>query len=133
MGVVKTKRRARAAIWWLMINSDIDELVQRCPLCQPTRSSQPREPACMAKPPEFPFQDVAVDLFCLNGKGFLVYVDRINPIHLGPVINPIRLRADNGPQFRSGEFSSFLDEHPVKLSLTSPYNPRSNGLAESAV
>eukprot|EP00095_Tigriopus_kingsejongensis_P008839 snap_masked-scaffold15_size728074-processed-gene-0.6 protein:Tk08839 transcript:snap_masked-scaffold15_size728074-processed-gene-0.6-mRNA-1 annotation:"PREDICTED: uncharacterized protein K02A2.6-like" len=78
MGVLKTKRRARAAIWWPMINFDIDELVQRCPLCQLTRSSQPREPACMAKPPEFPFQDVAVDLFYLNGKCFLVYVDRMS-------------------------------------------------------
>eukprot|EP00095_Tigriopus_kingsejongensis_P007452 snap_masked-scaffold574_size133225-processed-gene-0.9 protein:Tk07452 transcript:snap_masked-scaffold574_size133225-processed-gene-0.9-mRNA-1 annotation:"PREDICTED: uncharacterized protein K02A2.6-like" len=108
----------------------------------------------MAKPPEFPFQDVAVDLFYLNGKCFLVYVDRmsfwfeVTRFTSDPsstqVIQalrrwfatfgiPVRLRADNELQFRFGEFSSFLDEHSVQLSLTSPFNPRSNGLAESAV
>eukprot|EP00095_Tigriopus_kingsejongensis_P008507 maker-scaffold181_size278858-snap-gene-0.14 protein:Tk08507 transcript:maker-scaffold181_size278858-snap-gene-0.14-mRNA-1 annotation:"PREDICTED: uncharacterized protein K02A2.6-like" len=54
MGVVKTKRRARAAIWWPMIDRDINNLVERCALCQLTRASQPREPACMASAPDFP-------------------------------------------------------------------------------
>eukprot|EP00095_Tigriopus_kingsejongensis_P004742 maker-scaffold1127_size61050-snap-gene-0.12 protein:Tk04742 transcript:maker-scaffold1127_size61050-snap-gene-0.12-mRNA-1 annotation:"hypothetical protein DAPPUDRAFT_269522" len=46
---------------------------------------------------------------------------------------PVPLLADNGPQFCSAEFSSFLTTFSVQLSLSSPYNPRSSGLAESAV
>eukprot|EP00095_Tigriopus_kingsejongensis_P003803 snap_masked-scaffold1359_size45765-processed-gene-0.0 protein:Tk03803 transcript:snap_masked-scaffold1359_size45765-processed-gene-0.0-mRNA-1 annotation:"hypothetical protein DAPPUDRAFT_269522" len=46
---------------------------------------------------------------------------------------PVRLRADNGPQFRSAEFASFLEGLSIQLSLTSPYIPCSNGLADSAV
>eukprot|EP00095_Tigriopus_kingsejongensis_P000482 snap_masked-scaffold1228_size54408-processed-gene-0.6 protein:Tk00482 transcript:snap_masked-scaffold1228_size54408-processed-gene-0.6-mRNA-1 annotation:"hypothetical protein DAPPUDRAFT_269522" len=103
---------------------------------------------------QIPFEDVAVDLFALAGKCFLVYVDRLSFWFEVAFFNsdpssaqvikkmmpwfstfgiPVRLRADNGPQFRPAEFSAFLAEHGVAISLSSPYNPRSNGLAESAV
>ena len=45
---------------------------------------------------------------------------------------PRSIRSDGGPQFR-GEFSSFCEKNNIKHELSAPYNPRSNGLAESAV
>ena len=45
---------------------------------------------------------------------------------------PRSIRSDGGPQFR-GEFSIFCEKSNIKLELSAPYNPRSNGLAESAV
>ena len=45
---------------------------------------------------------------------------------------PETLRTDFGPQFR-GEFGTFCQEHGIKHEVSSPYFPRSNGLAESAV
>eukprot|EP00095_Tigriopus_kingsejongensis_P001741 snap_masked-scaffold1923_size24897-processed-gene-0.5 protein:Tk01741 transcript:snap_masked-scaffold1923_size24897-processed-gene-0.5-mRNA-1 annotation:"hypothetical protein DAPPUDRAFT_269522" len=108
----------------------------------------------MAAVPEYPFQDVGADLFSLHGRTFLILVDCMSlwfEIHRftndpssGQVIKclrrwfcqfgiPARLRSDNGHQLRSQEFSAFLARYSVCLSLTTPYNPRSNGLAESAV
>ena len=45
---------------------------------------------------------------------------------------PSILRSDGGPQFRS-EFDEYCKKNSIKHELSSPYNPESNGLAESAV
>ena len=45
---------------------------------------------------------------------------------------PRSIRSDGGPQFR-GEFSAFCERFGISHELASPYNPRSNGLAESGV
>ena len=42
------------------------------------------------------------------------------------------IRSNGGPQFCS-EFVQFCDENGIKHELSSPYNPRANGLAESGV
>ena len=42
------------------------------------------------------------------------------------------MRSDGGPQF-CGEFAKFCDQNGIKHELSAPYNPRSNGLAESGV
>src|SRR6056300_1082297 len=46
--------------------------------------------------------------------------------------HPLRIRTDGGPQFR-GPFRDFCDTHDIVHEASSPYNPQSNGLAESAV
>ena len=43
------------------------------------------------------------------------------------------LVSDGGPPFNSAEFKSFLYEWDVEHIVTSPYNSRSNGQAESSV
>ena len=45
---------------------------------------------------------------------------------------PDYIRSDQGPQFRQ-EFDKFCADNSINHDLSSPYNPESNGLAESAV
>ena len=40
---------------------------------------------------------------------------------------PLQLVSDNGPQFMSSEFVSFLKENGVKHVRCTPYHPSSNG------
>ena len=46
---------------------------------------------------------------------------------------PEVLLSDNGPQFVSTEFAAFCDLYGITHITTSPYWPRGNGKAESAV
>ena len=46
---------------------------------------------------------------------------------------PEQLVSDNGPQFVSEEFESFLHRNGVKHIRSSPYHPASNGAAERLV
>ena len=41
--------------------------------------------------------------------------------------------SDNGPQFRSAEFETFLAENGIKHILTPPYHSTSNDMAERFV
>ena len=45
---------------------------------------------------------------------------------------PLSIYSDNGPKFR-GPFREFCDKFGIAHVTSSPYNPSSNGLAESAV
>lgn len=46
---------------------------------------------------------------------------------------PQQLVSDNGPQFSSVEFATFLVRNGVKHIRSSPYHPSTNGLAEHFV
>ena len=46
---------------------------------------------------------------------------------------PEEIRSDKGPQFASLLFAEFTKDWSIKHRTSSPRNPRSNGLAESAV
>lgn len=99
-----------------------------------------------------PMDAVSVDLFDLEGKTFLVMVDRFSGFPFvcrmsslstdavwkklkawfHEVGFPKRLKSDGGPQFRQ-KFAEICTEFGIIVEQSSPYNPRSNGLAEAAV
>lgn len=97
-------------------------------------------------------QGVSVDIFEFKGVSFLVMADRFSgfpfiaklsrtsteavcEIMLGWFCDyglPCTIKSDNGPQFR-GPFEKFCEELNINHETSSPYNPRSNGLAEATV
>ena len=46
---------------------------------------------------------------------------------------PCQVHSDNGGAFKSKEWADFRDSHHIKHTLSVPYNPRSNSLAEKSI
>lgn len=98
-------------------------------------------------------QTVGLDLFNAGGKGYLIMVDRYSGYPFVQRLSsttsaavvcalagwcelfglPSVIWVDGGPQFRCQEFFAFCKGKDIAVETSSPYNPRSNGLAEAAV
>ena len=132
--------------------SDVHLLVHKCEICRPFLPSQGREPLIPGTTATGPMTDVGTDLFQIGHNHYLVMVDRysnfpfvskltkLNTSSITKVLTDWfntfgwaeRLRSDNGPQFRT-EFQEFCTKNFIIHENSSPYNPQSNGLSESAV
>ena len=132
--------------------NDIKQITERCDPCQKYRSSNPNTKTIADTTMEAPLFSVGTDIFHINGQNWLVMVDRstgfpfaakLPSLNTSAVINQLQtwfrdlgypkiIRSDNGPQFRA-DFTAFCSSRNIKHETSSPYNPQSNGLAESAV
>jgi len=151
-GVVKTRKAAQQLYFWPGMTNNIKMMVESCTICQEKLPSQSVEAALEGDFPELPMDAVGVDLFDVAGNTWLLMVCRFSGF---PFIRKLKkldtaavtlvlkqwfvdfgfprsIRTDGGPQFRS-DFGAFCEEFKIKHELSSPYNPRSNGLAESNV
>ena len=109
------------------MSSDISDKVSKCPECITKQSKQAEQPLITRPLPDYPWQRIAVDLFELNGKHFMVQVDtfsRFPEILYLPttsstaVIAKIKnsfarfgvaqeILSNKGPQFSSAVFAEF--------------------------
>ena len=153
-GVVRMKQLARAYVWWPGLDGDIEKHVQHCSACQENLSSPPLAPVLPIRWPSRPWARIHVDLAgpFLN-RTFLVVVDAHTKwleAHVLPSATssatitclrrifatfgvPEILVSDNGPNFVSQEFETFLKRNGIIHKTSAPYHPASNGLAERAV
>ena len=98
---------------------------------------------------------MAADFFSYGNREYLAYVDRasgwvsvccfnkigVTTKEIIPYIRkffvefgiPEKFERDQGPQFSSNEFQTFLNKWGVEWVPSSPHYPQSNGLAESSV
>ena len=145
--------RARSAVYWPEMNKEIEKEVGKCIACKETQNNQCKEEIFQTEAPSYPFQIVAADLFYWNGQDFLLVVDyysryweimKLCEINSSSVIKQLKnmflrvgipeiLRSDNGPQFSSQEFRKFTQSWYFQHITSSPYYPKSNGLAEQYV
>ena len=73
-GMVRCRLRAKSSIWWPGLSKQLTAYIHACPVC--ARTARPRkEPLIPTTLPEYPWQQVATDLFTLNGSDYLVIVD----------------------------------------------------------
>jgi transposase InsO family protein len=153
LGIVKCKQRAREAVFWPGMNSDIEKAVQDCCKCAEFQNQQRAEPLKPTKTPEMPYEMVGCDLFEFDSKKYLLIVDYyskyIDTMELqnectSSVVRamkstfachgiPRRLRSDNGPQFSSYEFKTFCKSYGIQHETSSPHFQSSNGEAERAI
>lgn len=153
MGMVKCKNRAKEVIFWISMNSHIEDVVSNCPACTEHQSCNPKEPMIAHKLPDRPWENVATDLFELDNEHYLIVVDyysryfeseRMTTATSSVVINkmkaifarhgiPEKVVSDNGPQFSAQEFARFASEWHFSHVTSSPTYLQSNGLAEKVV
>ena len=150
-GIAKTRQLARQLYYWPGLSNDVKLLVENCHACfghLPAQQQMPLNPTTASHP----LEHTSADLFSLRGKSYLAYSDRFSGMLWCERLNsttttavtgvlerwmyetgfPRSIRTDGGPQFR-GPFKAWCNDLHITHEVSSPYNPQSNGHAESAV
>lgn len=150
-GVVRMKSLARSYVWWPGIDSQIELQAKSCHSCQRVQRDPGQAPLHPWMWPSSPWERVHVDFAGpFEGHMYMVVVDAHSKwpeVHIMDSTTssktiqvlwglfsrygiPHVLVSDNGPQFCSEEFGTFLKSNGVKHIRSAPYHPASNGLAE---
>ena len=144
--------QARNTVFWPRISHDIQELIERCIICQEHGKSQPIVGITQELPP-FPWHTLATDIFYWKRMDFLMVADVFSKYFLvRKLINststavcaeiativtelglPHVIRSDNGPCYSSKEFQQMLQRYNITHHTSSPHHPRSNGFVERMV
>ena len=152
-GIEACRTRAREFVFWISINNDLKELVEKCDICQSQQNSTPIIQKYVSEVPPHPWHMIGSDLFYFQRIDFLVVVDYFSKYliirkipsstssavikELGMIFSefgkPQIFRSDNGPCYSSQEFKFFMQNWLIKHRTSSPHYPQSNGLAESMV
>ena len=152
-GIEACRSRAREFVFWVNINNDLKEMVEKCDICQSQQNSTTSIQKYVSEVPPHPWHTLGSDLFYFQRIDFLVVVDYFFKYlivrnipnstssavikELGLIFsefgNPLVFRSDNGPCYSSQEFKFFMQNWLVEHRTSSPHYPQSNGLAESMV
>lgn len=153
-GVLKMKSLARGHCWWPGISYDIERICKNCIDCNKIKANPEKVPLHSWEVPTKPFERVHLDFAgpFMNAYYFIL-VDaytRWPEIHIIKNITTLNtvtllrkifatyglpkiLVSDNGPSLVSYEFKKFLQENGIRHTLSAPYHPATNGLAEKYV
>ena len=144
--------QARNTVFWPKMMYDIQELIERCIICQEHGRSQPIIGITQELPP-FPWHTLATDIFYWKRMDFLIVTDVFSKYflvrklanstsavvcaELATIVTELGLphiiRSDNGPCYNSKEFQQFLQRYKITHYTSSPHHPRSNGFIERMV
>ncbi|CAK8685732.1 unnamed protein product [Clavelina lepadiformis] len=146
------KRRLREKVWWPGIDKDSERFCKSCYGCQLVSKPASPEPISSTELPAGPWQHLAVDLIgpLPSGDSIFVVVDYYSRYFEVDVMKstvsekiiaslermftthglPLSITSDNGPQFVSGEFKSYLDEQSIHHRKVTPIWPQANGEVE---
>ena len=153
LGIENCKKQARQALFWPLINKELEYMISKCPTCLTYRNRQPSETPIKHEIPDHPWTKCAADLFRLQGHYYLLIVDyyskfiaveNLKNSQSETVINkckkvfsqfgiPKELITDNGPEFSSHKFRSFSKTWDILHKTISPHYHQSNGLAERSI
>ena len=73
-GKEKCLLRARNTVFWPKMTYDVQQLIEKCMICQEYGESQPIIGTTQELPP-FPWHTIATDLFYWKGMDFLIVTD----------------------------------------------------------
>lgn len=152
-GICKMKALARSYLWWPGLDGEIEDLVQKCEVCQAVQKVPAVAPLHPWRWPTRVWQRIHLDFAEKDKQHFLVVVDSHSKwLEVFPMTSttsgrtievlrnlfasyglPEEVVSDNGPQFVSLEFKEFLCKNGIKQTLVPAYHPASNGAAERSV
>ena len=140
-------------LWWPCLDQDIADRVGECEACQAARNLPSVAPLNYWTWPSRPWQRIHINYAEKYGFNFLVIVDShskwmevflMSSTTSARTMTALRsvfahfslpevLVSDNGPQFTSAEFRTFLQRNGIRHTLVPPYHPASNGAAKRCV
>lgn len=152
-GIVAMKSLARSLIWYPGLDSDVENLVKSCNICQAVRSRPPQNVHVPWPTPSRPWQRLHIDHFFYEDKICLLVIDALSKyievevaknVSVQETIDLLRIVfsrhglpdvicSDNATCFSATQFSSFLRKHGIEHVTSPPYSPASNGQAERGV
>jgi transposase InsO family protein len=153
-GVNKCQLRAKSCVYWPGINKEIEQLVNKCEVCQNNQRSQTSEPLQSHDIPQRPWETVGTDLFHFDGAEYLIIADYYSKFPIIRKINghstsaaivkltkqifseqgiPAKVVSDNGPQYSSEDYRKFASEWEFNHVTSSPRYPQSNGFIERTI
>ena len=68
LGIAACLRKAKVALFWPHMSSEIKDMVGRYELCAELKKNQVKEPLIIHNIPSWPWSKIALDLFHLDGK-----------------------------------------------------------------
>ena len=142
----------RNTVFWPKMMYDVQELIERCIICQEYGKSQPIIGTTQELSP-FPWHTLATDIFYWKRMDFLIVADVFSKYflvrklanstsaaictELATIVTELGLphiiRSDNGPCYNTKEFQQFLQCYNITYHTSSPHHPRSNGFVERMV
>lgn len=75
LGIESCLRKARDSVFWPGMSSEIKEVVLQCSVCAEFQPKNHKEPMQTSKVPDRPWSHVAIDLFTLHKKEYVILVD----------------------------------------------------------
>ena len=75
IGIQGCLRRAREVLYWPGMNQAVEDNIAQCDSCNKYQSEQAKEPMICHEVPSRPWEKVAIDLFQLEHKDYIVTVD----------------------------------------------------------
>ena len=143
---------AKNTVFWPKITYDVQQLIEKCMICQEYGKSQPLIGAPQELPP-FPWHTLATDMFYWKRIDFLMVADMFSryiivrklpnststAMYIGLSMTvtelglPYIIRSDNSPCYSSKEFQQFLQCYSIMHPTSSPKHSRSNGFTERIV
>lgn len=153
-GITRMEALARGHCWWPRIDMDIENITKNCAQCQRTRSNPRKVATHVWEAASRPFERVHVDFAGpFMGNYFFILIDAYSKwpeVFVIPNITtaitiekcrdvfarfglPEILVSDNGAQFTSDGFQTFLKMNGIVHKRSAPYHPSTNGQAERNV
>ncbi len=75
LGIVKSKQRAREALYWPGMSSEVEQKVKDCTTCHDYAARQHKEPMIPSKIPDYSWAEAASDIFTFESQNYVLSVD----------------------------------------------------------